>query len=201
MRRRVAHRKVGYRHGGGRHGPWGLVAALALFLALPPGGTVIASAAHAAPAKPKFIGGFRDWDAFTLKDGGGGTICYMISVPKAWSASRKGVRRGRIYVTVTHRPRARIRDQVNFIMGYPLKPGSEVKVSVDGKRRFRLFTEGDGAWTYTEKDDRALVAAMKRGLEMRSIGVSARGTRTTDRYSLKGFTAAYNTISKACGIR
>ncbi len=161
----------------------------------------VTPAAGAAEAKPKFIGGYRDWDAFTLKERGGRTICYMISVPKSWSASRRNARRGRIYVTVTHRPRAKIRDQVNFVMGYPLKRGSEVTVTIDGKRRFRLFTEGDGAWTYSEKDDRALVAAMKRGLKMTTVGVSQRGTRTTDRYSLRGFTAAYRAISKACGIR
>ncbi|RMF13869.1 MAG: hypothetical protein D6757_07330 [Alphaproteobacteria bacterium] len=163
--------------------------------------TVPAGSAARAAEKPKFIGGYRDWDAFTLKERDGSTICYMVSTPKSWRASRKGVRRGRIYVTVTHRPRAKIRDQVNFVMGYPLKPGSEVVVRVDGKRRFKLFTEGDGAWTYSEKDDQALVAAMKRGLKMTAAGVSTRGTRTTDRYSLKGFTAAYNAISKACGMR
>ncbi len=158
--------------------------------------------ATAAPAgKPRFLGGYKDWDAFTLKERNGQTICYMVSVPKSWSASRKNARRGRIYVTVTHRPRARIRDQVNFVMGYPLKEGSEVTVTVDGKTRLKLFTEGDGAWTYSAKDDRRLVAAMKRGLKMTVTGVSQRGTRTTDRYSLNGFTAAYNVISKACGIR
>ncbi len=159
-------------------------------------------AVRAAPTgKPRFLGGYHDWDAFTLTERTGQKICYIVSVPKSWSASRRNARRGRIYVTVTHRPRAKIRDQVNFVMGYPLKSDSEVTVTVDGKTRLKLFTEGDGAWTYSEKDDRRLVAAMKRGLKMTVIGVSRRGTRTTDRYSLKGFTAAYNAISKACGLR
>jgi len=158
--------------------------------------------ADAAPAaKPRFLGGYKDWDAFTLKERNGQKICYIVSVPKSWSASRKNARRGKIYVTVTHRPRAKIRDQVNFVMGYPLKEGSEVIVTVDGKTRLKLFTEGDGAWTYSAKDDRRLVAAMKRGLKMTVTGVSQRGTRTIDRYSLTGFTAAYNAISKACGLR
>ena len=31
-------------------------------------------------------------------------------------------------------------------------------------------------------------------------GISGRGTKTTDTYSLKGFTAAYRTIGKACKV-
>jgi hypothetical protein len=31
-------------------------------------------------------------------------------------------------------------------------------------------------------------------------GTSSRGTLTTDTYSLSGFTAAFNAISKACGL-
>ncbi|GIX17242.1 MAG: hypothetical protein KatS3mg119_1428 [Rhodothalassiaceae bacterium] len=164
---------------------------------------LLAAPSGPAPAqdtKPQFLGGYHDWDAFTLDERNGQKICYMVSVPKSWSASRRDARRGKIYVTVTHRPRAKIRDQVNFVMGHPLKKGSEVTVTVDGGTRVKLFTEGDGAWTYSEKDDRRLVAAMKRGLEMTVVGVSERGTTTTDRYSLRGFTAAYNAISRACGV-
>ena len=42
------------------------------------------------------------------------------------------------------------------------------------------------------------VEAMKRGTEMVVRGISSRGTRTTDTYSLSGVTAAMNEIDKAC---
>ena len=40
---------------------------------------------------------------------------------------------------------------------------------------------------------------MKRGRIMTASGTSSRGTKTVDTYSLKGFTAAYNTIGTDCG--
>ncbi len=32
-------------------------------------------------------------------------------------------------------------------------------------------------------------------------GISSRGTLTTDTYSLNGFTAAYDAITRACGVK
>ena len=42
---------------------------------------------------------------------------------------------------------------------------------------------------------------MKGGLAMIVAGISSRGTLTTDTYSLNGFTAAYDAITKACGVK
>ena len=44
----------------------------------------------------------------------------------------------------------------------------------------------------------ALVQSMIRGAKMVVRGTSWRGTKTTDTYSLKGFTAAYNKITETC---
>lgn len=160
----------------------------------------VASPASMAQDKTDLIGSFNDWDAFTLRRGNGNTLCYMVSVPKSWKASRENVRRGDIYITITHRPSGDVRDQVNIVVGYPLKNGSEVKATIDGQTSFELFTQGDGAWLYTAEQDREMVQAMRRGVNLVVEGTSGRGTDTTDRYSLMGFTAAYNAISKACGV-
>ncbi len=153
--------------------------------------------AHAQD-KIDLIGGYNDWDAFTLRKPDGEKLCYLVSRAKSWKANKGGVNRGEIYLIVTHRPKAQIRDQVNIVVGYPLKAGSEVKAVVDGKSRFTLFTQGDGAWLYTSKDDSEMVKAMRRGRDLIVDGESSRGTKTTDRYSLSGFTAAHNAVSKAC---
>ena len=42
---------------------------------------------------------------------------------------------------------------------------------------------------------------MKNGNKLKITGYSSRGTKTTDTYSLMGFTAAYNHISKSCNIK
>ncbi len=55
----------------------------------------------------------------------------------------------------------------------------------------------EAAWLYKEHEG-GFVDAMKRGTEMVVRGISSRGTRTTDTYSLSGVTAAMNEIDKAC---
>ncbi|WP_374763192.1 invasion associated locus B family protein [Yunchengibacter salinarum] len=160
---------------------------------------MIASPALAAE-KRELIGSFRDWDAIQSVNDKGQKTCYILSSPKDTEISRSGARRGDIYMTVTHRPAYEVTGEVNVVVGYPLRAGSEMSVSVDGKHSFRLFTEGNGAWTYDPQDDADLVKRMKAGLKLVARGVSHRGTRTADTYSLSGFTAAYNAISKACGV-
>jgi len=171
--------------------------ALACLVVLLP---ALSGQAAQAQDRRELLGSFRDWDAFRLTRGNGEKMCYMVSVPKSWQASKPNAQRGEIYITVTHRPAAEVRDQVNAVVGYPLKDGSEATARVDDGKRFSLFTQGDGAWLYTEEDDRALVQAMRRGGTLVVKGTSSRGTDTTDRYSLMGFTAAHNAISQACGV-
>lgn len=148
-----------------------------------------------AQEKHDLIGSYRDWDAFTVVGENGRKICYIISVPK--ETNPKGANRGRIYVTVSHKPHLRIRDEVNIIVGYPFRSGSKATATV-GSSRHTFFTEGDGAWMSTPREDAAVVGSMRRGNAMIVRGTSSRGTKTRDRYSLMGFTAAYNAITKAC---
>ncbi len=156
--------------------------------------TITAVAPLAAKGR-EFLGGYRDWDAFLETRAKGEKSCYIISVPK--ETQPKNVKRGEIYVIVTHWPQAKIKSQTNVVLGYPLKKDSEVTVTID-KQSFRLFVEGDRAWAYDDKQDAAMSTAMRKGTTMTVKGVSQRGTETTDRYSLAGISAAYNAITQAC---
>ncbi len=158
----------------------------------------VLSAGAEAQGKPRLLGSYRDWDAMTGTDGSGGKTCYIISSPKKSTASKRNATRGQIYITVTHRPAFGVTGEVNAVVGYPIRRGSEANISVDGRHQFQFFTEGPGAWAYDPKDDAAAVSAMKAGVNLVVKATSQRGTDTTDTYSLSGFTAAYNAISKAC---
>lgn len=166
---------------------------LTLFLAL-----AIGLTSTGAQALSDLLGRYRDWEAFTDKDKNGGKSCYIISVPKSSRASRKNVRRGDSYLMVAHRPDFGVTGEVSVVMGYPLKVGKDVDAVVDGKSRFKLFTEGDSAWAYDASDDGRIVRALRRGNSLVIKGTSTRGTDTTDSYSLSGFTAAINAITRAC---
>ena len=147
-------------------------------------------------AEPKKIYEKRDWAAYVFA-GEKGKICYIASAPKKQKGRYKKKNRGQPYALVTNRPAENIKGEVNFIAGYNYKQNSSVEVRIN-KKTFDLFTQQDGAWSREPAVDAKLVKAMKNGNRMTVIGTSRRGTKTTDTYSLSGFTAVKKRIDKAC---
>ena len=140
------------------------------------------------------LGTFNSWTAFS--DGNGtDRYCYMVATPRK---SQLADRRGDIFTIVTHWPGDRKYDVIQVEIGYPLKAKSEVEVVID-RKTWKLFTVDGNAWAYEAKDDKAIVAAMRKGIKMVVKGTSARGNATSDEYSLKGVTRAHKAIGKACG--
>ena len=144
------------------------------------------------------LGIYDEWEALTDKDGGK-TVCYIGSMPQKRQGKYK--KRDATYVLITHRP-ADNPPSTNVLSveaGYTYKKGSDVKISI-GEQAFKLFTNRGHAFANDSETDNTLVKAMIRGTIMVVRGTSSRGTLTTDTYSLKGFTAAYKVIGKACKI-
>ena len=137
------------------------------------------------------------WYAFSLTEGKG-KACYMAGQPK--DSKPAGVKRGPIWVLITHRPYKKIKGEVGIYVGYPLKPNSMVSIDVD-KKKFKLYAVDDTAWVEDPKVEKKLVSAMRAGKKMVIRGTSKRGTKTTDRYSLKGFTRAHKAINRACKVK
>lgn len=151
-------------------------------------------AVSAFAADPKRIGEYKDWSAHIVREKSA-PVCYIHSEPQKSIGKYK--KRDRTFVQVAHRPADKVKGEVSVTAGYTYRSKSDVEVEVDGKK-FSLFTQADGAWLRDSKADAALVRAMKKGSRMIVRGRSTRGTRTVDTYSLSGFSAAYNSIGKAC---
>ena len=149
----------------------------------------------ASAQTPEFIGTHRDWNVYAFTEDGQ-KICYMASEPKKQEGDY--TRRGNPALLVTRRPAPKVVDEVSVQPGYSYEKGSEVEVGVGG-RKFALFTQGEHAWTKSEDADKALITAMKRGVDMTVRGTSVRNTYSLDTYSLLGFTAAYDAMTEACG--
>ena len=120
----------------------------------------------------------------------------MWSQPEKLQVPLEG--RGDAFVFVTHRSSPRDFDAITLDNGYAFGEGTEVTVSI-GEQEFVLETSGSSAWTLDEKDDARMVKAMRAGYRMTVEGVSKGGKRTSDVYSLLGFSAAHEAIDKACG--
>jgi hypothetical protein len=169
-----------------------------LFLIAAIAGLMVLTIPAAHAAAPKLLGTYKDWSALMLVQAGE-KQCYMVSEPKATAPD--GVRRGKIYLMVTHWPARDILNEVSIVAGYPYKKASEVKATVRKSKSFTMFTSEDRAWAHDSKQDQAMVKALKAGAALTATGMSARGTKTTDRYSLRGFSAAYRAITKACKVK
>ena len=122
-------------------------------------------------AQQKYLDEFKDWFAYR-EDQGAVRLCYIASIPK--KETGKYTSRGETFILVT--------------------------LNIDGTVT-KLVTNGASAWSETDKSDRELAAAMAKGRQLIVTGYSSRGTKTTDTYSLAGFTAAFKAIGKACGVK
>ena len=118
--------------------------------------------------------------------------CYIGSYPIK-SEIPEGKKRGEVYILV-YRINKSAQAIVQINSGYPFKNEEPVIVKID-KKEFEFFSQDDSAWTNKDKE---IILAMKRGLELKVTGISSRGTKTIDKYSLKGFTTAFNKLSKDC---
>ena len=155
---------------------------------------LISSALPAVAAPPKEVASNGKWRGFTF-DENGKTGCYMLAQPEKDEGNY--TQRGPIYVFVTHRPAMKIFDEVTINAGYTFEKDSTVKVTI-GNRDFTMATDGDRAWVESAATDKQMVAAMKQGTAMTVRGASNRGTRTTDTYSLSGFSATYKAVADVC---
>lgn len=63
---------------------------------------------------------------------------------------------------------------------------------------FKLFTDGESAWTGSPAEDGKLISALRGGSSVVISGRSARGTVTKDTFSLSGITAMTNKAQEAC---
>lgn len=158
----------------------------------------IATGATAQDQSTNRVAAETDWSVFVEDDP---TECWGVSTPKETVNSRDGrvvaVNRGQILLMVFYRPSAGANGQVAFTGGYPFASGSTVTVEI-GETSYDLFTEGEWAWPASTEEDDTLIAAMKRGADAKVTGMSSRGTKTEDTFSLLGFTAAVEDAENRC---
>lgn len=155
-----------------------------------------------AMAQSERVAVHTDWSVFTPSNP---RECYIVSPPTASVARRGGsvveVTRGDIRLFVTFRPDDNVAGEVSYTSGYPFEPGSTVRLTV-GNETFTLGTgtgEADRwAWPANAEEDARLIAAFRRGSTATVVGTSARGTETTDTFSLMGFTAAISDAEARC---
>lgn len=121
-----------------------------------------------------------------------GKVCYVLTVPT--DKQPPNVDHGDMFFFVSQKPGQNVSYEPQFIAGYNLKESSKVTVSV-GDQSFSMFTKGKSAWMENAAEEPQLITAMKKGSDMNITATSARGTQTKYVFSLKGITAALDSIA------
>jgi len=144
----------------------------------------------ASAQSPTRIQQFNAWGAYSYKSGNS-NVCYVLSIPTAKEPA--SVDHGDIFFIVSQRPGQNISYEPQAMVGYTLREGSKVNVTIDAKN-FVMFTKDKAAWVENAAEEPALVAAMKVGKTMTVKATSGRGTATSYSYSLSGISAALKQI-------
>jgi len=61
-----------------------------------------------------------------------------------------------------------------------------------------MYTQADGAWVKNAAEEPRLVETMRKGQDLKVKGTSAKGTASTDIYSLKGLVQALDRVGQEC---
>lgn len=148
-------------------------------------------------AEPTLIGQFGTWGAYMAAPGGK-KVCFVLAKPSSSKTTPANRPRDPAYAFISTRPSEKVVNEVSVMIGYPLKPGSESTMEVGGAS-FAMYTQGDGIWIKNAAEEDRLVEALRKSGEVTVKGVSAKGTATTDVFSLKGLAQALDKVAQNCG--
>ena len=154
------------------------------------------AAAPTASAEPTLIGQFGTWGAYTATPSGK-KVCFALAKPSSSKTNPPNRPRDPAYVFVSTRPAEKVINEVSVMIGYTLKPGSESTLEVGGAS-YAMYTQGDGLWIKNAAEEERMVEAMRKAADVTVKGVSAKGTETTDTFSLKGLAQALDRLAQDC---
>lgn len=137
---------------------------------------------------------FSDWSAYTAQTGKS-KICYALSQPK--SRAPASIKDTPAYVFVSYRPADNVRNEVAAVLNFKAKDGGAASLAV-GPTNYDLVTKGENAWVKSQSDETAAIGTMSKGGTMVVTATSARGNKTTDKYSLAGFAQALDRAKRDC---
>lgn len=144
-------------------------------------------------AQPQRLGVHNAWTAATHQENGQ-KVCYAFTRAARSEGGPADRQAAAVTLTVTHRQGGR--DQVAVSVGYAFPRGAEVVLNVGNTEAKSYGVVQSSAFF---QNGGTLVAAFRNGRDAtaRSPAPTGRGT-VTDTFSLSGFTAAYEAISREC---
>ena len=105
------------------------------------------------------IGSFDNWSVYAKSK----NLCYMVAQPEKSEGKYK--LRGRVRIVI-YRNNLENQDEnaLGIDFGYTFPENSKAKIEIDDKKKFKLATFGQTAWTGSKtKQDKKIIKAMLKG--------------------------------------
>ena len=150
---------------------------------------ILATMPGAAMARDS-LGIFGSWGAFRDSSV---PRCYAIA--KARPSTRQRTRTP--YASIGTWPRRGVRGQVHFRLSRDVRDGSDIRLTIGGKRFALVGAKGNG-WAANRTMDAAIIAAMRTAGRMTVQARDVRGRSFRDRYMLDGAATAMDAATIGC---
>ena len=148
----------------------------------------------APDVKAHLLERIKDWTVF-IYEGNEGRVCFAASAPT--DMQPKTAKRTPVIFYVTTWQKDGVHKELSVRQGYAMKANAVATVTVGGQN-FSLSADDDKAYAKDPAYERKLLDAMVAGGPMIVKATSAKGTQTTDQYSLEGIAAAVQKLEEAC---
>lgn len=149
---------------------------------------ILATATAAAPSRLLVAGGV--WAGVDR-----GNVCEAIAKPV-----QRGTRQqAQPYVSIAFDRAGPRHGQMFVRLRRPARPGSTILLRV-GDRPFMLVARGASAWSSDDRQETAIIAAMRSAGGMRIEARDTSGRRMVDRYLLAGAPTAIDAAAAACSL-
>ncbi len=145
---------------------------------------------------PVLLGQYGEWGAYAAQSGSG-KVCFAIAKPANSQTTPAGKPRDAVFFFVASRPAENVRNEVSVMIGYPFKPATDAMIEI-GPAKFAMYTQSDGAWIKNAAEEARLVETMRKGSDLVVTGTSSQGSRSVDRYPLKGLSQALDRAAQEC---
>ena len=150
----------------------------------------------AVGGQPTLLGTFGEWGAYAASPNGN-KLCFALAKPQDSKTNPPNRPRDPTYLFIASRPVENVRNEVSVIIGYSFKPGTDASIEI-GSAKFAMYTQADGAWIKNAAEEARMIDTMRKGADLVVSGTSARGTHSTDRYTLKGLSQALDRAAQEC---
>ena len=148
------------------------------------------------PGEPTLLAMFGEWGAY-IATPNGKKVCFALAKPMTSSTVPPNRPRDPAWMFISTRPAEKVTNEVSVTLGFTAKANADATMELGGAT-YAMNTQGDGAWVKNPAEEPKLVDILRKGADVTIKARSAKGTASTDVYSLKGLSQALDKIGREC---